>query len=263
MGSGKNTVASIIQYLHSKSDKSFEEWSKPIIHKPTGYDISLRSTYEIIDGNWMQKSFASKLKYIASILTGIAVEKFEDQEFKKTNLGDEWSYFPELKVNTIEDVAKNFENALMWGSSKMTVREFLQRLGTDAVRDNLHRNTWVNALMVDYKPEYVIKYGLQEMMEDASKYNIKEYPKWIVTDCRFPNEVEAIKAREGVIIRVNRNIVNGIYVEPNPGFDIPRHQSETALDTWNFDAVIDNSGTIEELIEKVRKVIIDDLNIVL
>ncbi len=32
----------------------------------------------------------------------------------------------------------------------MTVRELLQKLGTDAIRDNLHEDAWVNALISEY-----------------------------------------------------------------------------------------------------------------
>ena len=42
---------------------------------------------------------------------------------------------------------------------------------------------------------------------------------------------------------------------------IPRvepHPSETALDNHSFDYTIDNNGTIEELIEKVREILIKE-----
>ena len=42
---------------------------------------------------------------------------------------------------------------------------------------------------------------------------------------------------------------------------IPRvepHPSETALDNHPFDYTIDNNGTIEELIEKVREILIKE-----
>jgi len=73
--------------------------------------------------NWQIKKFSGRLKQIASILTNIPVEMFEDQEFKKSNLGDKWG---------------------------MTVREFCQKLGTEAIRNGLHTNAWVNSLMSEY-----------------------------------------------------------------------------------------------------------------
>ncbi len=37
----------------------------------------------------------------------------------------------------------------------MTVREMLQKVGTDCLRDNFNQNVWINALMADYVPTQV------------------------------------------------------------------------------------------------------------
>ena len=65
---------------------------------------------------------------------------------------------------------------------------------------------------------------------------------------RFLNEMEAVKKREGITIRVNRNL------EESKDQD----ESETELDNAEFDYVIENNGTIEELIEKVREILIKE-----
>jgi hypothetical protein len=111
----------------------------------------------------------------------------------------------------------------------MSVREFLQKLGTEAMREGLHTNVWVNALFADYKPPKM------------SQYNPSN---WIITDMRFPNEMEAVVARGGITIRVVR-----------PGTSVGTHPSETALDDAHFDHVISNDGTIEDLIERVRQIL--------
>ena len=49
--------------------------------------------------DWDIRKFAGKLKIVASFLTGISIEKFEDQEFKKTILGPEWG--KETKSNPL------------------------------------------------------------------------------------------------------------------------------------------------------------------
>lgn len=75
-----------------------------------------------------------------------------------------------------------------------------------------------------------------------------KYPNWVISDVRFPNEAEAIKDRGGILIRVERNTGN-----------TEIHDSEIALDDykdWNY--VIDNNGTIEELIEKVKEILIKE-----
>ena len=118
----------------------------------------------------------------------------------------------------------------------MTYREFLQKLGTEAMRDGLHKEVWVNALFADYKGQ----------KNTDSSFS---HPNWIITDMRFPNEMEAVELREGLTIRVVRN--NG-----TRAIDINPHASETALDNAKFDYTIENDGTLDELVEKVRAILI-------
>jgi hypothetical protein len=173
----------------------------------SGKDTIAQIISETSKKQWEVKKFAGKLKQIASMLTGISVDKFEDQDFKNTFLGPEWDTY---------------------GISRrqMTVRELLQKLGTEAMRNGLHTNTWVNALFCEYVP----------------------HNNWIITDVRFPNEYDAVKSKGGIIIRVNR-----------PGFGTSMvslanaHPSETALDGHEFDHVIENNGDLYELRKKVSK----------
>ena len=179
----------------------------------SGKDLVGTIIQEISLNKWHIKKWAGKLKTIASILTGIPVENFEDQEFKKTLLGPEWGTVKDIPLNGVPVFADIQFNSLI------TVRDFLQKLGTDAIRDNLHENTWVNATLADYTTE----------------------SNWIITDTRFPNEAEAIKKAGGIVVRINRPGVQPI----NP------HPSETSLDDWNFDAVINNDGDVSDIVHKV------------
>lgn len=203
-GSGKDTVGIIMQYLNCEGlvnltiedvivDYKRHEWW---LHDTSGWEV---------------KKWAGKLKDVASLLTGIPVEYFEDQEFKKANLGPEWNNY----VNT-----------------PMTVRDFLQKLGTEGLRDGLHVNTWVNALMADYKcvPADQAPGGW-------------DCPNWLVTDTRFPNEASAIKDKGGILLKVTRSGVG----------PINDHPSETALNQWKFDYEIQNNGNIHDLVNSVKE----------
>jgi hypothetical protein len=80
---------------------------------------------------------------------------------------------------------------------------------------------------------------------------------------RFPKEFDAVKSRGGITIRVNRikfvtSEVKKVTWIPLPGIDIVEHPSETALDNHNFDYVIDNNGSISDLITKVRTILIKE-----
>lgn len=122
---------------------------------------------------------------------------------------------------------KNVIDQYGWDGYKETIyvdeiRPLLQRLGTEAGRGVLGPNIWIDSALNNLDPE----------------------GKYVVTDCRFPNEAEAIRHRHGQIFRVNRAGVG-------PAND---HPSEISLDTWSFDAVITNNGSLEEYREKVREI---------
>ncbi|MEI7614947.1 MAG: hypothetical protein WCK63_18760 [Betaproteobacteria bacterium] len=204
MHSGKDTVGSIIQDYTTRSSGHV----KIIDGKPV--PIMGPSRFTI-------KKWAGKLKTIASMMTGIEVERFEEMDFKMTDLGPEWDS-PE--------------------GIPMTVREFLQKLGTEAIRNGLHTNAWVNALMSDY-----VTFTAVDKDNVMTHLN---YFDWIITDTRFPNELKAVKDKGGITIQVRRG--------PKPTG--PLHPSETALDDAEFDYVIDNNGTMEELAVKVSMILI-------
>jgi len=128
-----------------------------------------------------------------------------------------------------------------------TIREFLQTLGTECLRDNLSKNIWAAALFADYK-------GFVKEWDELGNDTLVEYPNWIITDMRFPNEMEAVKSRNGVTIRVTRKLKIGgeyygyTYVDVKQAVKdwiiAPEHPSETAIDDAEFDYEIINDGTI-------------------
>ena len=243
LGSGKDTVGKIVQYLLCKNvgDISIEEIISCNDHD---WWLDEQSKFEI-------KKFAGKLKQIGSILSGVPVEKFEDQEFKKLNMGSDWDH--ELVGEDWVDL----KPVLV----PMTYREFLQKLGTEAMRDGLHTNVWVNALFADYK-------GFVKEWDEFGNDLLVEYPNWLITDMRFPNEMEAVVEKGGLTIRVSRKLKIGsedygyTYVDVKQavkdGIMAPEHPSETALDNSTFDYEIVNDGTIKELAEKVQIILIKE-----
>ncbi|MGL5816659.1 MAG: hypothetical protein ACRCYR_03780 [Phycicoccus sp.] len=103
------------------------------------------------------------------------------------------------------------------------VRALLQRCGTDAGRNVLGANVWVNAAMSDLPAGDVV-----------------------FTDVRFPNEADAIRAAGGIVVRVER-----AGYEP----DQDSHLSETALHGYAFDFTLHNHGTVEQLHDEARSVV--------
>jgi hypothetical protein len=201
IGSGKDAVGKMIQYLsinrNVRKDHPFNE-------------LTDDDNWWLEDSSgWQIKKFAGKLKQVASILTGIPVNLFEDQEFKKTNLPKEWN---RTETEFVEQGVYKMHH-----DTPMTVRQFLQELGTETMREGLHKNVWVNALFADY-----------HFTEED--YNMVSYPKWIITDMRFKNEFEAVKSKGGITVRIERS------GQKSSG----NHPSETELDNAKFDYTIIN-----------------------
>ena len=99
------------------------------------------------------------------------------------------------------------------------------------------------------KPNHWVDIILNQIQEILA-----EYPDAIIiiTDMRYPNEVEAIEALGGFKVHVIRDEVD----DPNL-----THSSQTILDSHpvDFDYTIDNNGTFEEYALKVEDVIKDIL----
>lgn len=250
IGSGKDTVGSIIHYL--VAEKIYREDDSAIADTlKEGFKLTRDYTQV---SNWKTKKFADKLKDIACMMLGCTRAQLEDQEFKKTVLGPEWGI--KRGLNLLAG-PKGKEAKYDEIYSPMTVREFLQKLGTDAMRNGLHENVWVNSLMSDYKISNV---------KPNKTYSALDLPNWIITDTRFPNELEAVKAKEGITIRVvrpnkNYNIVTDGHITRKATESEEQqlvHPSETALDYAKFDYEIVNAGTIEDLVEKVRVILIKE-----
>lgn len=229
ISSGKSTVGQIIRYLTSLNTHiSFREWEKDWQYERCG--------------EWEIKGFSVKLKQIASILTGIPTEKFEDQEFKKKELGKEW-------WTATDTTPYGHPGTLV---RKMTVRKFLQELGTGAIRDNLHSNTWVNALFADYTTTCTTGGSNSARHTETDEENP---PNWIITDCRFLNEARAIKDKGGIVVRINRPEVN--IGEFDAHIFSNRHVSEIGLNNWAFDYIINNDSDVEALIKYVKQMLLN------
>lgn len=264
--SGKDTIASIIQYLTSK-EFSKMSYSSFCLLKERWYNYD----------NWQIKKFASKLKEIISILTEIPIEDLEKQEVKNRALGEEWNRTfykiidsdntvllqtfykedAELNLAYYEDYHYRTVELIEFKDTPINVRQLLQEIGTDAMRDIIHPNIWVNALMCEYKMSGGFGYT-HDNNKETSIIKTSSYPNWIITDVRFPNELKAVKDKKGITIRVNRYTGHvGIDNDTHVVTDW-QHPSETALDRAKFDYIIDNDNKIEDLINQVKEILIKE-----
>jgi hypothetical protein len=127
----------------------------------------------------------------------------------------------------------------------LTPRLVLQLWGTEVCRRAFHDDIWIASL---------------EARLRNSKDNI------VISDCRFPNEIKAIKNAGGQVIWVQRGLNPhwlSIAEQANRGDTKAQHwlreegihASETAWVGTNFDAIVDNNGTIESLYSSLKQIV--------
>jgi len=132
----------------------------------------------------------------------------------------------------------------------LTPRKVLQIWGTEVARNGFHDDIWVVSLMNKLR---------------NSSDNI------VITDCRFRNEFDTIRKLGGKIIRVTRGpepewyglavIANSCSCDTTRQQYIIRleteykvHASEYSSIGFNYDYVIQNDGSLDELREKIHKI---------
>lgn len=142
-----------------------------------------------------------------------------------------------------------------WWSNRLgmeiTPRWILQYWGTDVCRNHFHNDIWVAS----------VEHKLLNSKEDI-----------VITDCRFSNEVAAIKNAGGIAVRVQRG--------PNPEWHesavaynrgpngnsawalskmkldkLKIHASEYSSVGLKYDYIVENNGTIDELHNSIYSII--------
>lgn len=133
----------------------------------------------------------------------------------------------------------------------LTPRWVLQQWGTDVARKNFHNDIWVAS----------VENRLQNIKDDI-----------VITDCRFANEVTAIKNAGGITIRTHRGeepewcqfaeILNQrdaprsvltYAMEQLEKFNV--HASEYSSVGLPYDHHVDNNGTIDHLHKQMESII--------
>ena len=138
-----------------------------------------------------------------------------------------------------------------WWSNRLdreiTPRWVLQNWGTEVFRRHFHDDIWIASV---------------ENKLRNSHDNI------VITDCRFPNEIQGIQKAGGKIVWVQRGELPDWYataIEANRGSNVAQnelkmrkiHASESSWAGTDFDVVVNNNGTIEELYAQLRSLVAD------
>lgn len=152
----------------------------------------------LIASGWQRVSFAEPLRQMA--LSIDPVVRVSDAPFSLSAVVNDYGWTE----------AKRFPD----------VRRFLQRLGTEGVRNVIGANTWVELAERSMGTQSVV-----------------------FTDVRFPNEVDLIRKHGGKLVRIVR-----------PGC---KPATEHASEVYPFepDETIINDGTIEELHARMKRAV--------
>lgn len=174
---------------------------------------------------FIKDSFAKPLKDACSVIFGWPRELLEGD----TALSRKWREEPDTFWS--EKFGKEFSPRLA-----------LQLMGTEAGRNVFHTDLWVISLLNRAKGKDVV-----------------------VTDVRFRNEIKYIQDNGGIIVRVKRglepywysdlSIKNTEYERYMTMQSLGIHQSEWDWVGSEFDYVIENNGTIDDLGNKVNELL--------
>ena len=175
------------------------------------------------------KDTAAKMLEVLYANPDISYEDFSNRKYK--NFADiQIVHFADILKETVQvlfeigewetNTQEGKKTTIEWIGK--TVRELLQGVG-QGLRDAIDPNLWIKALFA----------------------NTENWSNYIIADVRYPNEVDAIKERNGVLLRINRK-------DAGAG----NHSSEIVLDNYKeWDLVIDNNSTKEDLFNILKKIV--------
>lgn len=155
-------------------------------------------------------SFANSLKNLCVNVLGLKHNQCwgsNTEKDSKTNF--KWSNLPLSQIEINDLVLENNRSVDCF----MTAREVMQVFGTNIFR-SFHPDCWVQST-------------INQINRDKLSFAI-------ISDARFPNEIDLLGLHEPLVIRLTRNVMSN------------SHESETALDDYVFGAngeyyEIDNS----------------------
>jgi hypothetical protein len=182
IGSGKGTVADILQHKHG----------------------------------FIKLSFADSLKDAVSSVFG----------------------WPRHLLEGDTDLSREFrEQVDPWWANRLNINDLTPRLilqlwGTEVCRDGFHKDIWIASM--------------ERKLSDTDK-------NYVIPDCRFVNEVDMIKRMDSEVWCVKRGEDPEWFRKYQTHSIIPEHihSSEYAWAKSQFDHIITNNGTLQDLEKSV------------
>jgi hypothetical protein len=168
------------------------------------------ANYLVCDHNFVEYAFAEPLKKISSIFGFTDTQLYGTQKDKATNNDD----------------------------LNISAREFMQKFGTEICREILP------SIIPDMDLSPFKNIWIKLMLNFVKKNSNK---KICIQDIRFCNEADAVKSKQGILIKIIR--------KNNTDDEFSTHKSEIEIDKITPDFIIENDGTIDDMYKKIDAII--------
>lgn len=182
-------------------------------------------------------------------IIGVSGKKRSGKDTLAATLVENFGFARYAFADPLKELALDVNPLVYRGVVRPSGYDEIQTAQADRLAPVIERIGWERA---KERPEVrrilqALGVGVRELDEDfwvrtTMTRALAEDQPVVITDVRFPNEVEAIRDAGGHIVRVTR---------PGMTHD-DTHISETALDDLEPDTLIENDGTLEDLERKAE-----------
>jgi hypothetical protein len=171
-------------------------------------------------------------------------------------------FFPQISEEDAIKWANEFKNSdrifrvpgVIVYSVDVTFRQAIAQFATESARDIYGWDFWVDQVLplepTDKHPEgWRGHFMVPPRTVEDDPYSFAHYA--VMTDLRFPNEMERIRALGGLTVKVKRRVAEQAVIEEAEcqGRDV--HESELGLPDDMFDVVINNDRDLDDLYRSV------------
>ena len=173
-------------------------------------------------------------------IVGVTGRKYNGKDTLGNYLVSQHGYKRLAFADALKDACRcvfGFDDEQLYGGKKEEIDEFwrtspriaLQYIGTELFRNQL------NQIMPHVEHNIWVEVIRRKIIKERQ---INPDTKFVITDVRFPNEINMVRDFEGVLVRVKRDLCQN-------ATDV--HASEIEIDNLDVDHEVDNNGTKDEM----------------